>query len=141
MKTRTVAEYIDNCSSWIDSDKKKHVQEHVKKLWEQFWQMAGIKEGETITEVGDFDCMGSQEAEIKARKIAGWTEWLGEESTLIWKDGRLVAEVICCRGSWDMVLNGKKYYESLREPVWVEREVWLAEVNARAALSGLDKLS
>jgi hypothetical protein len=130
-KSRTVRQEIELASGGM---------KEARKLLEQMWlRMIGVKEDDLIVEIGDWDSMTWPEAERVGATTTGLAVWIGEEDSLIWKNGERIADVCCCRGSWDLTLNDKRYFESLEGRGWIGRLAWKREVERRKVAMGVTK--
>ena len=119
-KSRTIEQEIELYCSWEIEEGKKEVNLKTKSLIERMWTALGAKKDDVIVEIGDFDRMGSKEAEKLAEQTEGWTTWIGEETTLIWKDGKFLVELTCSRGCWSMEYKGKTFWEAKDGGYWIK---------------------
>jgi hypothetical protein len=87
-----------------------------KQLVEKFWQMLGVEKDETVRQM---DWMTNWATAMEVIKYgSGWWMYEQEETVTVFKDGRQIGEMIVGRGSWDIVVRGKKYWE--KDGGWVE---------------------
>jgi len=120
IKSRTVAEEIELYCSWEIGNGQRETDLKTKSLVERMWTALGAKKDDLVFEVGDFDSMGVEEAKERVKGTTGFWTWVGEEMTLIWKDGQKLVDLTCSRGCWSMEFKGKLFWEAKEGGRWTE---------------------